>query len=328
MSLPNPRIELASLTRGLSVYQDVALKDGPSLPGARDCEGRWRALEPHLPPRGVFLDVGSNFGWFGLQIVQSRPEAVVISAEADLRSARVQQAVLRSHAATRVVLVTRRAGSTLAGEFSAVGQRFDAVLCLSVLHWMADHRAFLTQVGAISGRLLIESADPREHGAGVERIRREIGMMGPYLESIFPDRVVRCVGQWAGHRDPDLPRQLWLVEEPAGWVADRAPCADAQTLLGAWPAWPPRSWWSMQLQRTARERSGSNEVTGSRIVVTAEGLAHVSRLAAEGPRPSAASLRRRLWRVPEYLVTPWWRAAYLALRSVAGTALRRIGCRP
>ena len=87
------------LLRGLSIYQDVVI-DGQTLcRGTRDCSARWEILDPHLPHRGAILDVGSNFGWFGLQICRSRPDCVVASAEADLRSAAVQYEVLRSHAA-------------------------------------------------------------------------------------------------------------------------------------------------------------------------------------------------------------------------------------
>ena len=80
--------------RGLSVYQDVLLDGEKVLSGARDCPQRWEAIEPHLPAAGSILDVGSNFGWFGLKICQSRPESVVASVEADRRSAWVQRRVL------------------------------------------------------------------------------------------------------------------------------------------------------------------------------------------------------------------------------------------
>jgi len=316
---------LPKLTRGLSVYQDVLLAGHAYRRGARDCEGRWRAIEPHLPARGTILDVGSNFGWFGLQIAQSRPETVVVSCEADLRSASVQQTVLRSHAATRVLLLTQRAGADLAARLAAAGQRLDAVLCLSVLHWIADHRRFLTGIGAISGRLLIEHPDHRERGAGVERIRQAIGPIGPYLQSLFPDREVRCVAQWPGHRDPALPRQLWLVEEPAGWTPPARPQFDAATALAAWPAWPPRSWWKAGLDDLVRQRPAKPSPAATRVVVAPTGLAEAQASPSAGVAPG--QLRRRLWRIPEYRVTPWWRGVYLTLRRTAGATLRALRLR-
>ena len=89
---------------------------GPNLlHGHRDCMGRWEALAPHLPQAGTILDVGSNFGWFGLQICRTRPQCVVASVEADLRSAAVQRQVLQSHDATRICLLTARAGRPMIG---------------------------------------------------------------------------------------------------------------------------------------------------------------------------------------------------------------------
>ena len=76
---------------GLSVYQDVVLAGRTVRQGARDCHERWRVIEPHLPAGGAFLDIGSNFGWFGLKICESRPSAVVASVEADPRSALIRQ---------------------------------------------------------------------------------------------------------------------------------------------------------------------------------------------------------------------------------------------
>ena len=108
------------------------------LTGARDCQGRWQAIAPHLPPLGTVLDVGSNFGWFGMQIAEHAPRAVIASVEADERSAAVQRRVLASHDERRVVLLTQSAGAVMARRFAAADTRFDAVLCLAVLHWIRE----------------------------------------------------------------------------------------------------------------------------------------------------------------------------------------------
>src|SRR5437016_2940122 len=82
----------------LSVYQDVVLGGQTVRRGARDCEARWELIAPHVPLAGTVLDIGSNFGWFGLRICQEYPECVVASVEADEQSGTVQREVLRSHA--------------------------------------------------------------------------------------------------------------------------------------------------------------------------------------------------------------------------------------
>ncbi len=254
------------LFQGLSVYQDVVLGGQMALAGARDCQGRWRAIEPHLPPLGAVLDVGSNFGWFGLQLASHAPRAVVASVEADERSAAVQRRVLASHDQRRVVLLTHPAGTRMAQRFAASPTRFDAVLCLAVLHWMRDHRQFLTSLAPVAGRIFIEQPDPRESGAGIERLRREIGSVGRYLREIFPGRAVRQLAELPNDRESPYPRELWMVEEPAGWrpqpeagldVAALDPhgpqLAAAQLVAGEWGM--GNAEWGMQPADVYRRRA-------------------------------------------------------------------------
>ena len=103
----------------------------------------------------------------------------------------------------------------MARRFAAAAQRLDAVLLLSVLHWIGDHREFLATLGPITGRFLIEQPDPREDGAGVDRIRREIGPIGDYLR--------RAVSAAAGamSRTSAQPPRLALAARRCGWWASR-----------------------------------------------------------------------------------------------------------
>lgn len=306
------------LPPSLCVYQDVVVDGRTVLRGQRDCEGRWALLEPHLPASGTVLDVGSNFGWFGLQLCQTRPECVVVSVEADERSAAVQRQVLASHHHARIALITRRAGTRLARQWARAGQRFDAALLLAVLHWIPDHRAFLANLGPLTGRLLIEQPDARESGAGSERIRREIGPLGPYLGELFPTRPVVCLGELPSHRQTPYPRTLWLVGEPEGWQPTDPPELDATTLLDLGLSWPPRRWWAGQLAALGPGASG-------RAVLTPRGL----QLAADGRSvDTLAALGRRARRLPEghlFTAGQWW---YRRTRQWAGGVLRRLGLAP
>lgn len=240
------------LFRGLSVYQDVRIHGQTVLQGARDCEGRWKTIEPYLPDGGALLDIGSNFGWFGLRWCERFADGVVVSIEADERSALVQREVLAANEQDRIFLLTAKAGAGMMRRFQRAGQRFDAALLFSILHWVRDHRAMLEALGQIAGRIFVEQPDPREEGAGDERIRREIGPIGPYLGRIFPDRSVVHLATWPSHRPTEYPRELWMVDSAAGTL--RVPSVSAgdnttknqlhlPTLLDLEPAWPPRSWW-------------------------------------------------------------------------------------
>ncbi|HLA85184.1 MAG TPA: class I SAM-dependent methyltransferase [Thermoguttaceae bacterium] len=307
-----------SWLHGLAVYQDVILNGQVAYPGSRDCRGAWDAMLPHLPRAGTVLDVGSNFGWFGLQLCDHSLEVVVASVEADDRSAAVQRRVLESNQATRICLLTARAGVGMARQFQTVGQRFDAVLCLAVLHWMADHRAFLTILGAMSRRLFIEHPDPAEEGAGVEQIRREIGQIGPYLKTLFPDRPVTLLAQLPSPRDSSLKRELWLVGEPSAWPEVPSPGLDGSALMGMSPSWPPRSWWTDRLGSCA---TGSQASHDPRILFSPGGLRPDSR---QSGTDSLRRLTRLTRRIPEHHLHPPARRWYRRARRLGGQCLRAL----
>jgi SAM-dependent methyltransferase len=317
--MPSPK---PPLLRGVSVYQDLVLGGETVLAGNRDCAGRWEALAPCLPHAGSVLDVGSNLGWFGLEICRTRGDCVVASVEADERSAAAQRWVLQSHEHERICLLTARASGWLARRFAKSGQRFDAVLCLSVLHWIADHESLLETLGSISARLLVEQPDPDETGAGVDRIRREIGAIGPYLQARFPHRPVRLLKEFPSHRDPRYTRQLWLVDEPPGPAATPSPGLEVDSLLACSPGWPPRNWWLHQWER-CREQAGSRAARAG-LLFTPRGL----RLDEGAERnKTLAGWRARLRRLPQDRVLTRRQWVYRRARRLAGRLLRALGIR-
>lgn len=291
------------LLRGISVYQDVVLAGRTVQSGTRDCEERWALIAPWLTDAATLLDVGSNFGWFGLRACRDNERVVVASVEADLRSAAVQRQALRSHGHARVCLLTDLAGACCVERFAAAGQRFDAALCLNVLHWMRDHRCFLARLGAIAGRIVVEHPDADEEGAGVERLRREIGPIGRYLGWLFPDRPVTLLGTVRCHRAAGRRRQVWLVDRPRGWRPPEEGL-DAAALLSSGLSWPPRSWWQAELADAAfgKMSCGIAEYAPSVARLTAQGL----QIASPHASPHAAAVARRAAMLPEYsLLTPY-----------------------
>ena len=305
--------DLDRLLRGLSVYQDVVLDGATVRRGVRDCESRWQAIRPHLPASGTLLDIGANFGWFCLRWCAEGENRVAAAVEADLRSAAVQRFALSTHAHRRIALVTAKAGVATVDRFAAAGQRFDAVLCLSVLHWIPDHRPMLATLGRIADRIFVEHCDPREAGAGVETIRRDIGEIGPYLAGLFPEHRVERLARWTAHRSDELPRELWLVARrdaasnaassagaPTTAVPARAAGLDADALLDLEVAWPPRSWWLERLKKLGDGPSGTMRFTPQGLAPAANEtrrVAHTRRVRAARRIPEAnASLPRRRWR--------------------------------
>jgi SAM-dependent methyltransferase len=299
------------------VYQDVILDGETAYAGSRDCRGAWEAMAPYLPEAGAVLDVGSNFGWFGLQLCGKSSDLVVASVEADERSGAVQRRVLESNHSERICLLTARAGAAMARRFAEAGQRFDAVLCMAVLHWMADHREFISTLGAISGRFFIELPDPEEEGAGVEHIRREIGPAEAYLKSVFPDRERTCIARLPSPRDTRLERELWLVDGTPSWSHGRSADLDVSALMRLSPSWPSRRWWDNEL------RSCTNGMAASarpRILFSHDGL-RVDTDREDGVR-SLGQLRRLVRQIPErgFLTRrQLWRRR---TRRLAGSLLR------
>lgn len=300
----------------LSTYQDVVFDGAVVRAGRRDCGERWRFIEPWLPAHGAVLDVGSNFGWFGLAACRDRPRMVVASVEADERSATVQRAVLASHRHERICLLTRRASPAMVRRFASAGQQFAAVFCLSVLHWIPRHREFLQGLEPLMGRFFIEHPDPREDSAGDSKLRAEIGDLQAYLRDVFPGRKATLLGETASHRDPRHPRPLWMVHEREGW-SPAAPTLDVGALFDLASAWPPRSWWQAKWQESPASQPGGP---------------CVGRLAPDGLQWTAdATLgktgrqwRRALERLPEDAVltaTERWRRR---VRSWASGAARLI----
>ena len=303
---------------GLRVYQDMVLAGRTAVRGRRDCLGRWEVLAPHLPRCGTIFDVGSNLGWFGLKICEAFPDCVVASLEPDERSATLQREVLRSHRSPRICLLTNRADRRLARRFVEAGQELDAVLCLSVLHWLPDHREFLSALGKISRRLLIEQPDPRESGAGFARIREEIGPIGPYLKALFPARPAQCLAQLPSHRECPFPREIWLVGELPGPPKPPSPGLEVSALLAMSPSWPPRSWWQGRLAESLDGVSPRGREP-CRVLFTPQGLQVQEGVAGQ---PTLGQLRRRVARLPENRLLSPGQWLYRRARRLAGIALR------
>ncbi len=333
----SPVVLPESLFRGLSIYQDVVMAGHIARRGERDCAARWQAIKPHLVGAGTVLDIGSNFGWFGLQICQANPHAVVASVEADLRSAAVQRAVLSSHAdvessrqasltpfpiGNRICLLTARAGLPLAARFASADTRFDAALCLNVLHWVRDHREFLHRLGDIADRIIIEHPDPNEVGAGVDSIRCQIGPIGPYLRHLFDDRPVERIAFTESHRDQSRPRELWLVGPRYDGPLRPQSGIDAAALLQLAPAWPPRAWWLQSLAGSSALAAG--DASSRCLDFTASGLRAATGKAIP---PPSVDLYRLARRVPETGVATRWQRWQRGSRQFVGNLLRRCGLR-
>lgn len=298
--------ELDRLLDGLSTYQDVVVAGETVRRGVRDCSSRWQAIEPHLPKSGVLLDVGANFAWFCLKWCAGGDDRLAVAVEADLRSAAVARHMLASHDHGRIALCTALANADAVRRWARAGQRFDAVFCLSVLHWVPDHREFLTELGAIADRIFVEQPNPQEAGAGVAAIRKSIGLVGPYLHGLFADRPVEHLATWAAHLTDEWPRELWMVGPRDDRQARPRTTIDVAAALDLDLAWPPRSWWLDRLPSSAATERTTAQLTPAGAVFAAD---------ANAVRP-AASWRRAFAAVPQTGVTTFGRRVRRMVRAL------------
>lgn len=266
-----PGANFDELLAGVSVYQDVVVKRRVIRPGVCDCGARWRLIAPSLAGAKTLLDVGSNFGWFGQRFCEQEPRGVVCSMEADPRSATVQRAVLEANRRFRMALLVWPARRRLLARWRKRGQRYDAALCLNVLHWMRDGVGFLATLGKIADRIVIELPHPEEDDAGHARARRKLGRADELLARLFPAAPRRMLGEVPSHLRPELKRELWLVEPGADRPPPSLDGIPVRSLLEAGLSWPPSSWWRKQLIMPCDEAPGGVTVSAGPLF-TADGL--------------------------------------------------------
>ncbi len=261
-----------SIPRDLSVYQDVVIQGQVVRQGVRSCEDRWQLIEPHCTSTTqTVLDVGSNFGWFGLRLCERLPQCVVASIEADFRSAAVQRSVLASHDHRRICLMTQTVNAARLRNWADSGQRFDVALVLAVLHWMPDHRQVLTELGRLANQLFIELPEPNEVAVGLDHVRQEMGRIDVYLGEQFPGRTVECLGTVDGPSGGAHRRRLWRVGPSQGVVQLHSEGLDAAQLFPWRPSWPPQSWWQRHLA-DLRHRKPEPSTSNSELVFSSAGL--------------------------------------------------------
>jgi SAM-dependent methyltransferase len=162
-------------------YQPL-LREGEPQDSQRDVLRRWKLLEPLLPINGVVVDVGSNYGWFGLQTCLSRPNVHVISVEPDVDCLGVQADLVEHHKLwDRMHLFSE----PMSGFWVAdIVDRADVVLMLSVLHWFDDPERVVREAAAVSNRIIFDHPDVGNVAAHNADGRAKIGHIVGWLEGL------------------------------------------------------------------------------------------------------------------------------------------------
>lgn len=245
-------------------YQDALFKGRPVSRGGRGCEERWALIQPHLPQRGLLLDVGSDLGYFPIRALLEHPELGAVSLEGNRESVELQGAIARSHALSRVCVLQGMVNSVVSDSWRrGAHDRFDLTLLFSVIHWFDDPARVVADLFAMSDRLIVEMVDPADVGACGHERTVAMGDPAEWLRATTGCDPV-LLGRCARHTS-DVPSHVLMVQRDQAMMtgpgAALVPSAAALTSLLKMGrlVWPDPD----RLQHTVRAQSEAAAVLPS-----------------------------------------------------------------
>jgi len=181
----------------------------PDYQQKRDCAGRWRTLEPHLPADGVIVDLGSAQGYFAVRAAKTWPALQVVSIEDDIEAANHQRQLVTLFDLPNIRVVNERFDGH---NLHAWGIGVDCTLMLSVLHWLDDPETALRNIAGMSSRILIEHPDVMDFDACNPVGRAHIGDILAFLHRIDVGDV-EVIGRAKRHTSPF---DAWMLRVDVG----------------------------------------------------------------------------------------------------------------
>ncbi|NEP62224.1 MAG: glycosyltransferase [Symploca sp. SIO2G7] len=145
------------------VYQSIYLNGDLIREGVR--KNDWERLEvikQYIKPHQTILDIGSNVGFFTINLAKIFPENVFLSIESNQSYANLQRELLKQEKIKNVILINSKITVNWLKQAVLACTYFDVTLLLSVLHHMDDAIQFLEELSKISKSLVIEMPDPNE----------------------------------------------------------------------------------------------------------------------------------------------------------------------
>src|SRR4028119_2169664 len=119
------------------IYQPIYLQGELIREGVR--QNDWERLEvikKLIKPGQTVLDIGSNVGFFTIELAKIFPENVFISVEKQVSYAKLQKELLQVEKLTNVILINSEVIVEWLKAASQACTYFDVTLLLSVLHHM------------------------------------------------------------------------------------------------------------------------------------------------------------------------------------------------
>jgi len=196
------------------LYQNIEVGGELLVRGVRNCESRYLLMKPFLH-RGVWFDVGSNFGYFSRSICKDFPGSTVYSFESDSKILDVQRWLIKRENLVGEVVPMHLTLSVLNFGYYLTTYKPDGILWLSVLQYFSveDVGRFLEMPKV--GKMFVELPNPDERthyeSGGVDP-RKTIRELGDYESFLRSFGEVSLLGSTTGSLEP-LPRNIYLVEK-------------------------------------------------------------------------------------------------------------------
>lgn len=277
------------------VYQDVQV-NGREFVGKRECMGRWHLMEPHIPPHGVILDVGSSLGYFPHRIAKEFPDTLVVSFESEPGMCDVQREIFRQEGIYNVVVCQHRLTLEDLSRWSKCVECFDLVLALSVLHHfpLTDVYNVHKALGTMTPAMFVEvpAINEIEACGGEAKDRAEgavrsgctwLGSTPSHLGDYTRDLWLRKSNVWRKDLDAYMgvaheggtKHQVVCGQGENWWVLNGKriiPGVNVWNLLKFNVVWPPARWWIEQAYKAYGGLEFKSDARLWNLLATSRGL--------------------------------------------------------
>ena len=195
------------------VYQSIYLGKELVREGLR--QNDWERLEvikDYIKPGQTILDVGSNVGFFTINLAKMFPDNVFVSVEKQYSYARLQAELIKLEGVKNVILINSVVTSDWLIKASQSCTYFDVTLLLSVLHHIEDAEYFLAELNKISKSFIIELPHPDESRVcGKDILKTQLTL--DKISQVKPV-FIKMDYEATTHCDTELTRSFYYADSP------------------------------------------------------------------------------------------------------------------
>lgn len=195
------------------VYQSIYLHGELIREGVRgnDFE-RLEVIKNYIKPKQTILDIGSNVGFFTINLAKLFPDNIFVSIEKQYPYARLQQELIKLEGVNNVILIHSEVSIEWLTKATQACTYFDVTLLLSVLHHIQDAEDFLTQLNKISKSFLIELPHPDESRVcGKDVLKTQLSLERiSQVKPVF----IKMPYEATTHCDTNLKRSFFYADTP------------------------------------------------------------------------------------------------------------------